>query len=94
MAQSVDTKDRRKAPGYTLWRSSRLARNVTGMKTILYFTGIVTLLSTSGCFFPEGDRGGREHGRYERHDSVMVGPPPVVVRAPELVVRPPEVIVR
>ena len=62
------------------------------MKKILYLTGIVTLLSTTGCIFPGG--GGRGHARYEHHDDVIVGPPVVVVRPPEVVVRPPEVIVR
>jgi hypothetical protein len=62
------------------------------MKKILYLTGIATLLSTTGCIFPGGDRGG--HARYEHHDAAVVGPPVVEVRAPELVVRPPEVIVR
>jgi hypothetical protein len=70
------------------------ARRVTSqdMKKILHLIAIVTLLSTTGCIFPEGGRGG--HARYEHHDDVVVGPPAVVVRAPELVVRPPEVIVR
>jgi hypothetical protein len=62
------------------------------MNKILHLIAIATLLSTAGCIFPEGDRGG--HARYEHHDDVVVGPPVVVVRAPELVVRPPEVIVR
>jgi hypothetical protein len=62
------------------------------MKKILFLTGIISLLTTTGCIFPEG--GGREHARYESHPEVMVGPPPVEVRAPEVVVRPPEVIVR
>ena len=62
------------------------------MKKILYLTGIISLLSTTGCIFPEGGRGG--HARYEHHDEAIVGPPTVVVRAPEVVVRPPEVIVR
>ncbi len=62
------------------------------MKKILFLTGIVSLLSTTGCIFPEGGRGGR--ARYEHHDAVVVGPPAVVVRAPEVVLRPPEVIVR
>jgi hypothetical protein len=62
------------------------------MKRILFFTGIVSLLTTTGCIFPEG--GGREHARYEHHDAVIVGPPAVVVRVPEVVVRRPEVIVR
>jgi hypothetical protein len=62
------------------------------MKKILFLTGIISLLTTTGCIFPEG--GGREHARYEHHDAVIVGPPPVIVRAPEVVVRPPEIIVR
>jgi hypothetical protein len=62
------------------------------MEKILYLIGIATLLSTTGCIFMEGDRGG--HARHEHHDDVIVGPPVVVVRAPELVVRLPEVIVR
>jgi hypothetical protein len=62
------------------------------MKKILYLTGIVTLLSATGCIFPGG--GGREHARYDHHDDVVVGPPVVVVHPPEVVVRPPEVIVR
>ena len=64
------------------------------MKKILLFAGIFTLLSTTGCIFPGGERGGHGHARYERHDAVIVGPPIVEVRAPELIVRPPEVIVR
>jgi len=63
------------------------------MKKILYLTGIVTLLTTSGCIVPEGGR--HEHARrYEHHDAVIVRPPAVVVHTPEVVVRPPEVIVR
>ena len=62
------------------------------MKRILLLTGLCSLLSTTGCIFPEGGRGG--HARYEHHDAVVVGPPAVVVRVPEVVVRPPEVIVR
>ena len=71
------------------------------MKKILLFTGIISLLITAGCIFPEGGRGGgREDGhargpeRYEGRSEVRVGPPVVVVRAPEVVVRPPEIIVR
>jgi len=63
------------------------------MKKILHLIGIATLLSTTGCIFPGGERGGQGHARYESH-PVIVGPPVVVVQAPELVVRPPEVIVR
>jgi hypothetical protein len=62
------------------------------MKRILFLTGIISLLTTTGCIFPEGE--GHGHARYESHPEVMVGPPPVVVRVPEVVVRPPEVIVR
>jgi hypothetical protein len=62
------------------------------MKKILFLSGIITLLTTTGCIVPEGGRDG--HARYEHHDDVIVGPPAVVVRAPEVVVRPPEVIVR
>jgi hypothetical protein len=62
------------------------------MKRILLLTGIISLLTTTGCIFPEG--GGHEHARYENHPEVMAGPPSVEVRAPEVVVRPPEVIVR
>jgi hypothetical protein len=62
------------------------------MKKILFLSGMVALLSTTGCIFPGGERGG--HARYEHHDEVRAGPPAVVVRAPEVVVRPPEVIVR
>jgi hypothetical protein len=57
------------------------------MKKILYLAGMVTMLSTSGCIFPEGDRGRHEHARYEHHDSVVVGPPVIVVRPPEVIVR-------
>ena len=63
------------------------------MKKILFLTGIISLLTTAGCIFPEGERHD-EHARYEYHDEVIVGPPAVVVRVPEVVVRPPEVIVR
>jgi hypothetical protein len=62
------------------------------MKTILLFACVITLLTTAGCLVEDGGRGG--HARYEHHDAVIVGPPPVVVRVPEVVVRPPEVIVR
>jgi hypothetical protein len=55
------------------------------MKKILLFTGLITLLTTTGCIVPYN--GGHEH-------AVVVGPPVVVVPAPELVVRPPELIVR
>jgi len=57
------------------------------MKKILYLTGIVTLLSTTGCIFPGGEGRGHEHARYEHHDDVIVGPPALVVRPPEVIVR-------
>jgi hypothetical protein len=57
------------------------------MKKFLYLTGIVTLLSTTGCIVADGDRGGHEHARYEHHDAVVVGPPALVVRPPEVIVR-------
>jgi len=63
------------------------------MKKILFLTGIISLLTTTGCIFPRGERHD-EHARYEHHDDVIVGSPAVVVRAPEVVVRPPEIIVR
>jgi len=55
------------------------------MKTILFLTGMITLLSTSGCLVADG--GGRRHAGYERHDAVLVGPPVLVVRPPEVIVR-------
>ena len=55
------------------------------MKKILYLTGIIALLSTTGCIFPGGDRGG--HARYEHHDEARVVSPEVVVHAPEVIVR-------
>jgi hypothetical protein len=62
------------------------------MKKILLLTGIISLLTTTGCLVSDGGRHG--HARYEHRDEVIVGPPAVVVRAPVLEVRPPEVIVR
>ncbi|MCU0783741.1 MAG: hypothetical protein MUF81_06775 [Verrucomicrobia bacterium] len=63
------------------------------MKKILFLTGVLSLLGTSGCLVSEGGRHG--HGRHGGHSEVMVvGPPPVVVHAPVVVVRPPEIIVR
>jgi hypothetical protein len=55
------------------------------MKLLLLFSCLITLLATSGCIVPDGDR--HEHARYERHDEVIVGPPVVVVRPPEVIVR-------
>ena len=62
------------------------------MKKILFFSGVITLLATTGCIVPVG--GGDGHARYEHHDEVVVGPPVLVVPVPEVVVRPPVVIVR
>ena len=64
------------------------------MKKILFLAGMGTLLATTGCLVSDGGRGGHGHARYERHDTVIVGPPVMVVRPPEVVVRPPEIIVR
>jgi hypothetical protein len=61
------------------------------MKKILLLTGLVSLLSTTGCLVSEG--GGHGHARYEHHDAVIVGPPVVEVRVPVVEVRPPVVIV-
>lgn len=65
------------------------------MKSILFLTGIITLLMTTGCLVSEGGRHGhyRGHERYESHSAVIVGPPVVEVRAPVLEVRPPAIIV-
>ena len=59
------------------------------MKTnkILGLTLISTLILTAGCIVPGGERHEHEHGRYERHEDVIVGPPVVVVRPPEVIVR-------
>jgi hypothetical protein len=55
------------------------------MKRVLFLTGIIALITTTGCIVPEGERHG--HARYERHPEVIVGPPAVVVRPPEVIVR-------
>ena len=62
------------------------------MKKILFLSGIITLLTTTGCLVADGGRHG--HGGYARHSDVIVGPPVVEVRAPVVELRPPEVIVR
>jgi Ser-tRNA(Ala) deacylase AlaX len=59
------------------------------MKTILLFTCIVTLITTTGCFFP-GRGGGHWHDRGE----VIVAPSAVAVQAPEVIVAPPLVEVQ
>jgi hypothetical protein len=55
------------------------------LKKIQLSTGVLTLLTCTGCIVPEGER--HEHAREEFR-------PEVRVEAPELIVRPPEVIVR
>ena len=62
------------------------------MKKILLLSGVITLLTTTGCLVSEDHRHGhyRGHERYESHsEAVVVGPPVVVVRPPVIVVRPP-----
>ncbi len=49
------------------------------MKKILFLTGIVTLLTTSGCLVSDGGR--RDYGRHERGPEVRVAAPVVVVPA-------------
>jgi hypothetical protein len=60
------------------------------MKTLLLLTGIIALVSTTGCIVADG--GHREHARVEHRDDVIMAPA-VVVHTPEVVVRPPEIIV-
>ena len=56
------------------------------MKKILLLSGVIALLSTTGCIVAEDGR--HEHGGYEHHsEAVIVGPPIVVVRPPEVIVR-------
>ena len=62
---------------------------INKMKQLLLYTGILSLLTTTGCLVSEDRRG---HARYEHHDAVVVRGPVVV--EPEVVVRPPLVIVR
>ena len=65
------------------------------MEKILFLSGVITLLTTTGCIVPvgEGPRYGGYHGhpryegRYERHSEVIVGPPVIIVRPPEIIVR-------
>jgi len=61
------------------------------MNKLLLLTGIVSLLTTTGCLVSE-DRHG--HEGYRHHDEVAVGPPVLVVPMPEVVVHPAVVIVR
>jgi hypothetical protein len=55
------------------------------MNKILFLTGIVTLLTTTGCIVPVEER--RGHVREEVRPEVIVGPPAVVVRPPEVIIR-------
>lgn len=63
------------------------------MKTLLFLTGVITLITTSGCLVSEGGRHGHYRGRghyeayHEGHSEVIVSPPTVVVRPPEIIVR-------
>jgi len=74
------------------------------MKTILLLTCAITLITTTGCFFPE--RGGdhwHDHDGDHWHDrgEIIVPHSEVAARAPEVIVAPPliearapEVVVR
>ena len=54
------------------------------MKTLLFISGIILLLGTSGCLV--ADDGRRHHDRDYGHADVIVAPPVVVVRPPEVIV--------
>lgn len=47
------------------------------MKKILLLTGVLTLLSATGCIVAED--GGHRHERHDGPGEVVVGPPVVVV---------------
>jgi hypothetical protein len=62
------------------------------MKRILLLTGVITLITTSGCLVSDGRRHGGyrgedRHEHFEHHDEVIVTHPVVVVRPPEIIVR-------
>lgn len=63
---------------------------------VLFFTCVITLLTTTGCLSSDAEW----HGYVGGHDQhrgrleAVVGPPVVVAHAPEVVMRPPDVIVR
>jgi hypothetical protein len=61
-----------------------VAGMIPQMKKILLYTGILSLLTTTGCLVAEDGRG---HARYEHRDAVVVGPPVVILRPPEVIVR-------
>ncbi|HEV2694376.1 MAG TPA: hypothetical protein VG347_15900 [Verrucomicrobiae bacterium] len=52
------------------------------MKFFLFFAGLITLLTSTGCIVADDRR--YHHERYERHEEVR----------PEVIIGPPEVIVR
>lgn len=57
------------------------------MKKIFLLTGIITLLTATGCIVPEGERHEHENAGYDRHPEVMVEHPAVEVRPAEVIVR-------
>jgi hypothetical protein len=59
------------------------------MKKFLLFTSAVTLLTTTGCFFP-----GRGGGHWHDRGQIDVAPPIVEARAPDVIIAPPIVDVR
>ena len=54
------------------------------MKTVLLFTCVITLLTSTGCFFPGRGGGGHWHDRGDAN----VAPSEVAMNAPELMVAP------
>jgi hypothetical protein len=75
-----------------------LPKRKFSMKIILLLTCVVTLLTTTGCFFPGPGRGW--HHWHDRGE-VIVAPSTVAARVPEVIVSPPlaepqgpEVVVR
>lgn len=61
------------------------------MKPFLLFTCVITLLATTGCFFP-GHRGGRDH--WHDRGEINVAPTVVEAQAPKIIVAPPVAEVR
>jgi hypothetical protein len=55
--------------------------NKMKIKRILLLTGVITLLTTTGCLVSEGGRHGRSRGpeRFESHSEIRVTAPVVVV---------------
>lgn len=67
------------------------------MKLILLFTCAITLLTTTGCFFPGrgGGRGWHERGELKVANPALIARAPEVIVAPSLVtVNAPDVVVR